>query len=473
MAAEERSSSKNLLCLTCQQNAASHFCVCDIEHTAMCDNCIPTHLKVSSKIPHSIHPIEYQESSKDSDFLIRQGLLPPGKTKLDEQVGNVLKWKDHFKARAKDFKKECSEFQKKMEASFDTLHKSLSTCVDEGIQEVGEHIKEPAPSYTNPVALRFWSSQGKRELLKQIGDVSEVFEDMKRSLSESKVALEVKCPNILQDFDEANFVLLREENEVKAYMKDKEEKERDKGFEQRKIPENAENREKEQHMTPSIFSLVKQCFSIFWRRVRAQPIHYSVILTIILLFMIFPYLRSNNFTSLAFTNPKLGPYNEEPIANLLISTGPIYLEAGYYKGQWEPSDKDKPTQESHISGYGSMAYHNGDIYEGFWKKGLRHGSGRLITVQGDIYDGMWLEGDFSGWGSCLSSSGIMMKGNWRGWRLQGFGQIIEGNSISIGEFKENKMSGMGLKYLSAFNFIFGRWHNGTVMDQLLKLLMAK
>lgn len=36
-----------------------------------------------------------------------------------------------------------------------------------------------------------------------------------------------------------------------------------------------------------------------------------------------------------------------------------------------------------------MKYANGDIYEGFFNKGLRHGQGMYKYLNGDVYEGNW------------------------------------------------------------------------------------
>lgn len=81
---------------------------------------------------------------------------------------------------------------------------------------------------------------------------------------------------------------------------------------------------------------------------------------------------------------KLTPHNEGYLAFLLVTTGPILLEPGYYQGHWEPTEREETAQESHISGYGVMAYPIGDVYAGYWKQGKRHGNGRLITAKGEL-----------------------------------------------------------------------------------------
>jgi len=35
---------------------------------------------------------------------------------------------------------------------------------------------------------------------------------------------------------------------------------------------------------------------------------------------------------------------------------------------------------------------NGDMYDGEWKKGVKHGWGRYAFANGDIYEGMWRDG---------------------------------------------------------------------------------
>ena len=39
------------------------------------------------------------------------------------------------------------------------------------------------------------------------------------------------------------------------------------------------------------------------------------------------------------------------------------------------------------AGYGACVYPDGRLYEGFWDKGLRNHSGRVIFQNGDIYEG--------------------------------------------------------------------------------------
>ena len=55
-----------------------------------------------------------------------------------------------------------------------------------------------------------------------------------------------------------------------------------------------------------------------------------------------------------------------------------------------------------INGYGIMMYMNGDIYDGNWQSGLRHGEGEYTFDNGDIMSGYWLRGNCR---SCARESG--------------------------------------------------------------------
>ena len=44
------------------------------------------------------------------------------------------------------------------------------------------------------------------------------------------------------------------------------------------------------------------------------------------------------------------------------------------------------------NGYGKMIFNNGDVYEGNWQAGLKHGKGIYKWKNGIIFDGnFWLD----------------------------------------------------------------------------------
>ena len=58
------------------------------------------------------------------------------------------------------------------------------------------------------------------------------------------------------------------------------------------------------------------------------------------------------------------------------------IDESTYDGEWEVG-----TDSRH--GRGVCVWHDGSIYEGYWKRDLANGYGRVIHADGDIYDGNW------------------------------------------------------------------------------------
>jgi radial spoke head protein 1 len=51
-----------------------------------------------------------------------------------------------------------------------------------------------------------------------------------------------------------------------------------------------------------------------------------------------------------------------------------------------------------FTGKGRAYYVNGDIYEGYYRNGLRHGAGTYYYKKGHKYEGQWKENQKSGVG---------------------------------------------------------------------------
>jgi hypothetical protein len=111
-----------------------------------------------------------------------------------------------------------------------------------------------------------------------------------------------------------------------------------------------------------------------------------------------------------------------------------------------------------------MAYRNGDIYEGHWKAGKRHGSGRLITAKGTVWEGLWTNDQFTGWGKCCLADGTSLGGQWKEWTLEGFGMVKEQKKQLVGEFRAGRLSGLGLLSVSAREFAVGGWRDGELAE---------
>ena len=69
--------------------------------------------------------------------------------------------------------------------------------------------------------------------------------------------------------------------------------------------------------------------------------------------------------------------------------------------------------EGRIEGYGIMKYANGDIYEGNWKRGLRHGKGKMEMFNSDkTYIGKWRGDVQHGKGKLFYKDGNHYEGIW-------------------------------------------------------------
>jgi hypothetical protein len=70
------------------------------------------------------------------------------------------------------------------------------------------------------------------------------------------------------------------------------------------------------------------------------------------------------------------------IQEILDSDPPEESDASDTRSEESQSDSDLTFQ---LDGYHNFFYHNGDKYEGEWKQGKKHGTGRYIRSDGTIY----------------------------------------------------------------------------------------
>lgn len=64
-----------------------------------------------------------------------------------------------------------------------------------------------------------------------------------------------------------------------------------------------------------------------------------------------------------------------------------------------------------------ITYSNGDVYEGEWKEGKRHGQGKITWPTGVVYEGNWKEGKRTGKGKYTWTSGAVYEGDWEDAKL--------------------------------------------------------
>jgi len=66
---------------------------------------------------------------------------------------------------------------------------------------------------------------------------------------------------------------------------------------------------------------------------------------------------------------------------------------------------------------------NNSSYEGKFREGYYHGSGRLMFGNGDCYDGSWKKGRMDGPGSFKRNDGLCLKGTFKN------NYFVDGNNL--------------------------------------------
>ena len=81
-----------------------------------------------------------------------------------------------------------------------------------------------------------------------------------------------------------------------------------------------------------------------------------------------------------------------------------YTDGDIYEGEFKDGKRH---------GKGKYTFKNGDIYEGEFKNGAKHGKGKYTSANGTIYDGDWENGEKHGQGKCTSANGLIYKGEFK------------------------------------------------------------
>mmetsp|Transcript_14674 Transcript_14674/g.22141 ORF Transcript_14674/g.22141 Transcript_14674/m.22141 type:complete len:748 (+) Transcript_14674:55-2298(+) len=88
----------------------------------------------------------------------------------------------------------------------------------------------------------------------------------------------------------------------------------------------------------------------------------------------------------------------------------------------------------------------GDVYEGGWENGLRHGKGIALFPDGTMYEGTWLNGKKHGFGQLMDSNRqVIFSGEWYEGKFSGKGEYIylSTGDVYTGEWKEGARHGKG------------------------------
>ncbi|XP_052230156.1 MORN repeat-containing protein 1-like isoform X2 [Dreissena polymorpha] len=108
-----------------------------------------------------------------------------------------------------------------------------------------------------------------------------------------------------------------------------------------------------------------------------------------------------------------------------------------YEGQWKNGKKH---------GTGKLTFQDGSYYEGTFVGGEITGFGtRYFAVSGCKYQGQFVKGEFHGKGRMLWPDGSIYEGQWENNRRQGFGVMksVKENCMYKGSYVMNKRQGQG------------------------------
>lgn len=99
-------------------------------------------------------------------------------------------------------------------------------------------------------------------------------------------------------------------------------------------------------------------------------------------------------------------------------------------------------------GFGLFKCSDGQIYEGEWRGGFRHGQGTMSyyeQVSTTVYTGSWIHGLRDGYGKMTYASGNTYQGEWRGDKKHGQGSMVWGKGANVynGEWNYDQPHGVG------------------------------
>ncbi|KAL4461520.1 hypothetical protein ABPG74_016144, partial [Tetrahymena malaccensis] len=129
----------------------------------------------------------------------------------------------------------------------------------------------------------------------------------------------------------------------------------------------------------------------------------------------------------------LPDYTNNTVKNILNKLG-NYI---YKYSQYDDKDAVK---------LGLYQLKNGDVYQGQWKNGLRHGRGKLLYKNGSVYEGYWEKNIANGYGRFIDRDGNVYEGQCKNGNSHGFGICNYANGAQyIGEWVDNKKTGNGIE----------------------------
>ncbi len=137
----------------------------------------------------------------------------------------------------------------------------------------------------------------------------------------------------------------------------------------------------------------------------------------------------------------------------VTSTGIIHFDKGKYIGELSGSKR---------SGYGTMYYQNGDIYEGYWKDDAINGFGSMTWTSKNRYVGGWKNEQFDGFGTMEYKGQYVYTGGFTNGGFDGYGIISwKHGDTYTGGFADGNLSGYGVFKWKSGDQYSGMWKTGS------------
>ena len=128
-----------------------------------------------------------------------------------------------------------------------------------------------------------------------------------------------------------------------------------------------------------------------------------------------------------------------------------YAQGGSYEGEWDSNMR---------SGYGVNTWPNGDRYAGNWANNQRNGKGKFTYADGGKYSGGWEDDMRSGQGVNTWANGNQYEGSWQNNQQHGQGTFTYADGGTyVGEWAQNMRHGKGTNKWANGDRYEGLWQN--------------
>ena len=125
---------------------------------------------------------------------------------------------------------------------------------------------------------------------------------------------------------------------------------------------------------------------------------------------------------------------------------------------WEYIGEVKNDNVKH--GKGTVAWSNGDVYEGDFVNDYCTGKGKYTWSNGNVYEGDWVNGERTGKGIFTWSNGDVYEGDFVRGKITGKGKCTWSNGdVYEGDFVDNERHGYGKCTYSDGRVEEGNWEN--------------